>query len=196
VSRLVAANVLITLGIVVGNAMLARLHVLAHDLSPVRLPISAYGLSTYRRYYALQNATFVGAGGGASLAVHLRFPHAFWLPLCCLTYALGIAVIVFFPMDPYGASRTRSGTLHIAGAILIFGSGTVASVLLGHVARGDGGPVIQTYLTGVSIFLVAGIAAMVWAKVRRWTTFGAVERIAAAGLSAWLLAVLLVANHW
>lgn len=186
---------LILLGLVVGNALLARLHVLNDELSARHDPISAYGIARYRSLYAAQNATFVGAGSGAALCVHLGHPHLVALPLLCLAYALGILAIIVFPMDAPGAGRSGTGLLHVVGASTIFGAAALASLrapqLLGHRAHG----LTEVGIVFVSAYLFVAIAVLIVAKARRLESFGLLERVAAAGLSFWLLEVLVLVQR-
>jgi len=186
---------LILLGLVGGNALLALLHVLDRQLLPRHDPLSAYGISTYRRLYAVENGTFVLAGSGAALALHAQHPHALWLPVLCLLYAAGVAGIIVFPMGKKGAPRTMTTSLHNAAAGLIFTAATVASFLLPSVVGPDRGLLAHWVLTGTSLYLCATIFAMLIAIRRRSQSFGVVERIAAAGLSFWLIAVLVCLSH-
>ena len=187
---------LILLGLIGGNALLALLHVLDRQLLPRHDPLSAYGISTYRRLYAVENATFVAAGCGAALALHTQHPHALWLPVLCLLYAAGVAGIIVFPMGTKGAPRTLSGSLHNVMAGLIFASAAVASFILPRNLGPHHGTLAAAILHGTSVYLCTTIGVMLIAMSRHSTSFGVVERVAAAGLSLWLIAVIVCVSSY
>lgn len=181
---------MILFGLIGGNAVLAWLHFAETNHSPRRDLISAYAHSRFPKTYAFHNFTFVVAGVGAAMFTHRYLPHSLFLPLLCLIYSLGIAVLAIFPMDISAQVKTVTGALHVLGVVLVFGAATFYSLILSHLGSNAGSNSTKTLFDFTSGYLVVGIMVLLIAQARRWTNFGLIERVAAAGLSLWLISIL------
>ena len=193
-SALVFGDLLVLVGLLGGNAMLAWLHVAETNHSPRHDLISAYAHSRFPRVYAIHNLTFVLAGVGAAIVTHSYAPNSTWTPLLCLLYSLGIAILAIFPMDISATVKTVAGALHVFGVVLVFFAATLYSILLSHVGTLTRNSSAKYLFDLVSLYLISGIAVLLIAQARRLPSFGLIERIAAAGLSLWLIAILIVAR--
>jgi Protein of unknown function (DUF998) len=193
-SALEIGDLLILVGLLGGNAMLAWLHVAETNHSPRHDLISAYAHSRYPGVYAVHNLTFVISGIGGAVATHTYAPHSTLLPVLCLLYSLGIAVLAIFPMDISATVKTIVGALHVVGVVMVFLAATLYSLLFSHfgsAAHSAGGKYAFDFVT---IYLIVGIIFMLIAQARKWTLFGLIERVAAAGLSLWFVGILFVTS--
>lgn len=186
----VVSNLMVATGLIVGNALLAWLHVATTGLSPLRDPISRYGLSHYATLYRWHLATFVVSGAGAALIVAQHFGYSRTFTACCALFMVSCVLVGTFPMDHRGAPRTRSGALHIAGAVLMFAAVFGALLTLRQLA----GAKATVVATVDEWLLVVGIVGMIASKLAQSKWFGLIERLAAAGISGWLIAVLFSAR--
>jgi len=184
----------ILFGLVIGNAILAWLHFAETNHSPRTDLISSYAHSSFPRVYLFHNFTFVVAGIGASLVTHAITPHSIVLPGLCLTYSFGIAILAIFPMDESATVKTYVGALHVVGVVLVFAAATFYSALMSHLGSLALSSKAKTIFDIVTAYLVLGIIFLLVAQFRQLRSFGLIERIAAAGLSLWLIAILLVAK--
>ena len=193
-SALVFGDLLVLVGLLGGNAMLAWLHVAETNHSPRHDLISAYAHSRFPRVYAIHNLTFVIAGVGAAIVTHAYVPNSTLTPSLCLLYSLGIAILAIFPMDISATVKTVVGALHVFGVVLVFFAATLYSIVLSHAGTLARSSTSKYLFDLVSLYLVAGIAILLVAQARKWPSFGLIERIAAAGLSLWFIAILIVAG--
>ena len=182
---------LVLLGLIGGNSVLAWLHFAEPDHSPRHDLISLYAHSKFPKVYAWHNITFVIAGIGAAIGSHQYSPHEVWLPLLCLAYSAGIAILALFPMDISAKVKTLTGVLHVVGVVEVFFAATVYSFSLssfGSLAKTSHTKVLFDV---VLAYLVGGISLLLIGQVRKFSSLGLIERIAAAGLSLWLISILL-----
>ena len=186
---------LILLGLVGGNALLAWLHFAETNHSPRYDLISAYAHSRYPRVYAVHNLTFVISGIGAAIATHAYAPDSTLLPILCLLYSFGIAVLAVFPMDISATVKTFVGALHVSGVVMVFLAATLYSLLFSHLGSAARGTGVKYVFDFVSLYLISGIILMLIAQARKWPLFGLIERGAAAGLSFWFVGILLVSSR-
>jgi hypothetical protein len=109
-----------------------------------------------------------------------------------VTSALGVAMTLFFPMDPRGATATFPGTMHAVTAGLA-ALGCMLVILL-TAAWLRGRPALAAYraysLVSVAVlFLVGGIGAYAAAANTPW--MGLAERITIGSFVQWLLVISL-----
>lgn len=134
-----AVGIIALLGLAVTVASLAWLHVQPTKLSPVRDPVSEYGITTFRAGYRAATISFAAAGlalaagisqalGGRGLAVVILL----------VVFAVTRAAISWFPMDPPGAKWSRTGWIHFALAFVAFASVLAAASVLGAVLSHPG----------------------------------------------------------
>ena len=194
-SALAFGDLLILVGLLGGNAMLAWLHVTETDHSPRHDLISAYAHSRFPRVYAIHNLTFVISGVGGAIATHSYAPNSTLLPSLCLLYSLGIAVLAIFPMDISATVKTFVGGLHVLGVVWVFLAATLYSLLFSHIGSASKSAGGKFTFDFVGAYLVIGIVLMLIAQARKWTSFGLVERVAAAGLSLWFVGILYVTSQ-
>ena len=185
---------MVLLGLVGGNAILAWLHFAETDHSPRYDLISAYAHSRFPRIYALHNFTFVIAGAGAAIGTHRFLPNQPFLSSLCLVYSLGVAILAIFPMDMSAMVKTFTGVMHVVGVVMVFAAATIYSAVLSHFGSVKVGSGIKYSFDFITFYMVIGVAILLVAQFRKFRTIGLIERIAAAGLSLWLIGILIAAR--
>ena len=134
-----AAGILALLGLAVTVASLAWLQLQPTKLSPVRDPVSEYGITSFRAGYRVATIAFGAAGlalaagigqalGGRGLAVVILL----------VVFAITRAAISWFPMDVPGAKWTHTGWIHFVLAFVAFASVLAAASVLGAVLSHPG----------------------------------------------------------
>ncbi len=121
-------------GIAVTVASLVWLHVVPTGLSPLRNPVSQYGISAHRGGYRLATIGFgvAGAALAAGALVAPPFPGCRLVGGLLALFALARLLIGWAPMDQPGAPRTPSGTAHWVLAVAAFAAVTAAAVRAGR----------------------------------------------------------------
>lgn len=133
------AGIIALLGLAVTVASLVWLHLQPTKLSPVRDPVSEYGISSFRAGYRVATIAFGAAGlalaagigqalGGRGLAVVILL----------VVFGIARAAISWFPMDEPGAKWTRTGRVHFVLAFVAFLSAMAAAYVLGAVLSSPG----------------------------------------------------------
>jgi hypothetical protein len=195
------AGIVALCGTAVSVAALVYLHLAPTGLSPVRHPVSQYGISPYRVWYRVQTV----AMGLAALALaaamgdtFLRGAHRPWGPpaaqvvVLVAAFAVSRLAISWFPMDAPGSPRTTTGAVHGVLALVTFLAVAAGAIRLCRVLD----PVaIYDRLGNASRVLgwlmVACVALMLLARLaidlRR--AFGLVERALYVLIVAWLVLV-------
>lgn len=181
---------LVVAGVGVGLAALVALHVLATGLSPLRSPVSQYGIGRFSCLYRLQTVAYGVAGLGAALGIAtLRDASPAVIGLCAL-FAVARGAISWFPMDAPGAERSRTGLRHRLLAGCAFGAVAVAANQLQKMLDHDAS---QPGVAGASAALGAAmLVAFVAMGVDRRVAgghFGLIERAFYATMTAWLVLV-------
>lgn len=170
---------LVALAVVVGS--LAWLHRAPTCLSPVRNPVSQYGISAYRGGYRV--ATIAFAVAGLALAIGIDQTSGISRPGTAVAllavFAVARAAITWFPMDVPGAVRTANGRIHWLLALAAFGSATaVAFRLAGSLHGGARWHSLAPASRALGWAMLACLLAMALSRslpmVR--ARFGAVER--------------------
>jgi hypothetical protein len=181
---------LILAGVAIGVAALVALHVLPTGLSPLRNPVSQYGISKYRVGYRVQTIAFGIAGVGA--AIGLSSLHGSVAPLIgfCVVFALARLAISWFPMDQPGTERTATGRRHGLLAICAFGAIGIAAEELHKVLVSD--RIDLAYATSSRVLALLMVASFVGMGVARRSGsgfFGLAERAFYLCMTAWLVLV-------
>ena len=142
---------------------LVYLHLATTGYSPVRDPVSAYGVGAYARWYQAQ--TTCAGIAGILLAVALKHPSH----VVALLVVFGLArfAITQFPMD------TRR-VPHYLLAVIAFGTVTSAAIRL-HYALGWA--------------MLAALGVTVVARRAQLGFFGLAERVFYVAMLAWLVLV-------
>ena len=120
-------------------ASLGYLHLAPTGLSPIRNPVSQYGITPPRAGYRV--ATLAFAVAGAALAVGIDRAvgaRAAAVVVLLAVFAAARAAISWFPMDAPGAPATGTGHAHRLLATAAFGGATAAAFKLATLL-GNGG---------------------------------------------------------
>lgn len=187
-------------GVAVALVSLVSLHLRDTEVSPVRDPVSGYGIGPYRRWFQVEVVAIgvAAAAVGLLVAVHPR-P----LPLVLALFVLTVTrvLIPWFPTDRSGSPATRAGRVHQALALLAFAAIAVAAILFdGSVAQ----VASWSWARSVTAWMwtVVGGAALIllgisWARIR--PIFGLAERLYYALMLGWLailgIALLTLGAH-
>lgn len=177
-------------GVVATVAALVVLHALPTGLSPLRDPVSAYGISRYAGLYRLQ--TVGTAVAAAALAVALpvigvasAVPAIIALAVLAVTRGL----ISWVPMDAEGAPRSATGRRHNLLAFGAFAAASVGGFMVG-IAFGatDGLQAYAPAATALGWVMSAASALTILAAVVPGLrpAFGLAERLIYVGMLAWL----------
>ncbi|HUO72789.1 MAG TPA: DUF998 domain-containing protein [Solirubrobacteraceae bacterium] len=170
---------LVALAVVVTS--LAWLHLQPTGLSPVRSPVSQYGITRYRAGYRVATLAFGLAGLALAIALDRAIRgHGEALVVALLViFAASRCVISWFPMDAPGAQRTSTGAIHGVLAIAAFGSVAYAALRFGRVlARTTRWHSLGPTSTVLGWAMVACLIAIALARTYRAVAarFGAIER--------------------
>jgi len=181
---------LIVAGVTTGVVALVALHALPTGLSPVRNPVSQYGITRYRTGYRVQTIAYGVAGLGAAIGIStLPVASAVVVGFCGL-FAVARTAISWFPMDVPGGDRTRTGRRHGLLAICAFGAvGIAAAKLPNLVDHGHLHPAIAAASGVLALVMVASFVAMGIERRARAAYFGLIERAFYGAMTAWLLVV-------
>ena len=136
---MIAAGIIALVALAATVASLVWLHLQPTKLSPIRDPVSQYGITGFRAGYRAATIAF----GAAGLALAVGISEALGtrgLAAVILLVVFGItrAVISWFPMDAPGMKWTRTGWAHFALAFAAFGSVLAAAFVLGAVLSHPG----------------------------------------------------------
>ena len=169
---------LVALATVIGA--LGHLHLEPTGLSPIRDPVSQYGISGFRADYRLATLAFAAVGVALAVALSDAVVHrGAGIVSLMVVFAAARTAISWFPMDAPGSPRTATGSVHGLLAIAAFGSLTAAALHLGSALSEQ---VRWRALAGVSTtlgwlmlcLLAAMVARRVLPALGGW--FGAFER--------------------
>jgi len=176
-----AAGVIALLALAAVVASLGYLHVQPTGLSPVRNAVSQYGITTFRTGYRVATIAFAVAGLALAAGIDrsVSGPGRALVVILLVVFALGRAVISWFPMDTPGTARTSTGHTHGLLAIAAFGSATIAAFKLSSVLSSqDTWHSLAPVSLALGCAMLACLVAMALARsvpaVR--ARFGAVER--------------------
>ena len=185
-----AAVALIASGVSVGVVALVVLNLLPSGLSPLRDPVSQYGITRFKAGYRVQTLTYGLAGAGAAIGI-AALPRTSRLAvvLCCV-FAASRTAISWFPMDAPGAERSDTGRHHGQLAMCAFVAVALAAVELSRTAGHDHVGGAFGAVSGVlAAAMLASLIAMAVGRRAGSGSFGLVERIFYLSMTAWLVTV-------
>jgi hypothetical protein len=177
-------------GVLATVSALVAAHLRTTGLSPLRDPVSAYGISDASALYRLQ--TIGTAVAAAALAIALAVSDlAAAAPAIIALSVLVVAraVISWVPMDAEGSPRTTTGRAHNLLAFGAFAAASVGGFMVGIAfASSPDLTVFGTISSGLGwVMTIASaltIAAAAITAVR--PVFGLAERLIYVGMLAWL----------
>ena len=135
------------------------MHFLQPEVSPLRVPMSAYVLGAYGTLITISYFVSCCAWLGLSYGLVSTLPPARLTriaSLVALFAVVGFFIAGSFPMDFPPPPRTTAGRLHMIGGILAFPAMTLASILF---TRSMGGDVHWKGVSAVASAFSAGIVA-------------------------------------
>lgn len=191
------AIALIASGLSIGVVALVVLHLVPSGLSPLRNPVSQYGITQFKVGYRVQTLAYGLAGAGAAIGLaSLPRPSLFVVVLCGV-FAASRAAISWFPMDPPGGKLSATGRRHGLLGIGAFVALAVAAVDFSRTVGRDHVGAAFGLVSGVlAAVMLVSLVAMATRRRGAAGNFGLVERIFYLGMTAWLclVAVLLAAT--
>ncbi|HEX4036000.1 MAG TPA: DUF998 domain-containing protein [Solirubrobacteraceae bacterium] len=170
-------------------ASLGYLHLAPTGLSPVRNPVSQYGISARRGGYRAATIAFAIAGAALAVGVDRALgSRAAAVVVLLAIFAAARAAISWFPMDAPGAPASGTGHAHRLLATAAFGGATAAAFklasLLGTGVRWhDLAPV--SYVLGA--LMAASLAGLILSRSQPAlrARFGLIERGFYVSAIAW-----------
>lgn len=121
-------------------ACLAWLHLQPTGLSPVRNPVSEYGITQFRTGYRAATIAFGAAGIALAAGIGQALGERRTAVMVLLVaFALVRAAISWFPMDPPGTKWSRTGWTHFLLAFVAFACVMAASYVFGAILTHPGG---------------------------------------------------------
>ncbi len=185
-----AGVALIASGVSIGVAALVVLHLLPTGLSPLRNPVSQYGITRFKAGYRVQTLAYGLAGAGAAIGIAALPRLSSLVVLLCCVFAASRAAISWFPMDAPGAERSDTGRHHGQLAMCAFVAVALAAVnlprMVGHDhIRGEFGATSAVLAAAMLVCLVV----MALGRRAGATKFGLAERMFYLGVTAWLVMV-------
>jgi hypothetical protein len=179
-------------GVAVAGGSLVVLHTKPTGLSPVRDPVSAYGISPYRAWYRAAVVATGVAGAAEAIGVSSALRGVRLVVACLWVFAVARVLIGWFPMDREDAPRTIVGRIHWVLTVVAFAVITVAALRLrSTLARNGLWPGAYTALSVLAWCMFAAAAASLFilgtSQVKQY--FGAAERVFYVVMFAWLAVV-------
>lgn len=175
------------------NVLVAfAMHFLQPELSPLRVPMSAYVLGAYGTLITI--GYFVWCAGWLAISYGLvtTLPHTRLTRIAfavALIAGAGFFLAGSFPMDFPPPLRTTSGRLHLMGGILTFPALALASSLFSLSIRRDvTWRTVSVAATALSAGIIAAYVLMVF-SILVLGFGGYAQRLLVALLSSWMIVV-------
>lgn len=170
---------------------LVVLHAAPTGLSPLRDPVSAYGISRWRALYRLQTLATAAAAASAAVALGTSGLSSTTPAIIALVVlAATRAPIGWVPMDADDEPRSATGRAHNLLAYGAFASASVGGFMTG-IAFGDadGLSTAAMVVTALGWLMVAASAVTLLALVVKGVrpALGIAERLIYVGMFAWLV---------
>ncbi|HEV3329029.1 MAG TPA: DUF998 domain-containing protein [Acidimicrobiales bacterium] len=189
-STAVLAGAVSLAGTATAVGALGYLHLAPTGLSPLRNPVSQYGITRYRAGYRVLTIS-MGVAGTAIATALATLPSSFDEVVVLLAiFATCRYAISWFPMDAPGTPPTSTGRAHGLLAVVTFGSIAVAAIRLFKQLEVD--PHLDTLASTSRILgwlMVTCFALLFFARLapdlRRY--FGASERALYVAILVWLV---------
>ena len=167
-------------------------HVRPTGLSPLRNPVSQYGISSAASFYRAQTVAMALAAIALPLSLRscLSGREVPEVVVSLALFAVARALISWFPMDAPGAPRSHRGSAHGILAIVAFLSISFAAsrlnTLLSSQAAGTWWYHVSSVVsTALKVALVLMIVARLAQAVRPY--FGLIERLFYAACITWIV---------
>ncbi len=187
-----------TLGLIViasvGYVVLVifAMHFLRPELSPLRVPLSAYVLGAYGSLMATVPFVWCAAWLGVSYGLVTTLPRTRLNSIAfvvALVVCVGFFVAGSFPMDFPPPARTISGRLHLMAGIFTFPAMALASSLFSlSIRRGGDWERVSTVTSALSVGIIAAYVLMV-CSILVLGFGGYAQRLLAALLFGWMSVV-------
>lgn len=185
-----AGVALIASGVSIGIVALVALHLMPTGLSPVRHPVSQYGITRFKAGYRVQTLAYGLAGAGAAIGLAALPRPSESVVVLCGVFAASRAAISWFPMDAPSVEPSETGRRHGQLAMCAFVAVALAAVELSRTVGHDHLGAAFGPVSGVLAAVMLGsLVAMVAGRRAGRGSFGLVERIFYLSMTAWLVTV-------
>ena len=175
--------------IAVTTISLVVLHLVPSGLSPVRDPVSQYGITRFRGGYAVA-AISAGVAGIGGILVLAPVGGSLATVILLALFAAARILIPFFPMDAPGMAASYPGRIHNVLAFTAFGAATAAGFVAGGLLHDAGAPTAATLSTVFAGVSAVGAVGLLVSRIgRRRALFGAAERVIYLGFIAWFVLI-------
>ncbi|HUY67508.1 MAG TPA: DUF998 domain-containing protein [Acidimicrobiales bacterium] len=179
------------LGLVAAVSSLVFLHFAPTGLSPMRNPVSQYGITPYRAGYrsATIGLAIAGAGAAVGVAKTLSGRGVGSVVALLVAFAVARAVISWYPMDAPDRVRTSTGHTHGVIAVVTFAAATLAALQLGRSLAAPGRwHALSPWSTGLGLLMAGCVLGMALTRRNEGLRlyFGLVERGLYVAIIAWL----------
>jgi hypothetical protein len=176
-------------------ALSVLLYRLRHDCSLLYDPESSYALGGWSQ---IMDVAYL-VRGGLSAAVLLALAHS--LPpqrrseagaALLWIWAVGSALLGFFPADPAGQPQTASGGVHVLLTLAAFLAGPLGQILVGY--RLGGVPAwrpLRPLLLGLPVLAIGALVLLIRTRYAPHSLDGLWERVFLGCTLGWFLAVSL-----
>jgi hypothetical protein len=185
-----AGVALIASGLSIGVVALVVLHLMPSGLSPLRNPVSQYGITRFKAGYRVQTLAYGLAGAGVAIGVAALPRPSQSVVVLCGVFAASRAAISWFPMDAPGGRRSATGRHHGQLAMCAFVALSLAALDLsrtvGHDHVGGAFGPVSGVLAAV---MLGSLVTMAGGRRAGTGSFGLVERIFYLSMTAWLITV-------
>ncbi|WP_260838074.1 DUF998 domain-containing protein [Microbacterium sp. SLBN-146] len=177
-------------GVVLAVVALVIAHLRGTGLSPLRDPVSAYGISEAAPLYRLQTIGTAVAASALAAAVALSDLSSSLPAILALSVlAIARALISWVPMDAAGSPRTATGRAHNLLAFGAFAAASVGGFMVGIAFENSPGLEAFGATTAslgwiMTIASALTIASAIIATLR--PIFGLAERLIYGGMLTWL----------
>jgi hypothetical protein len=176
--------------IAITTLSLVVLHVVPSGLNPLRDPVSQYGITRFRGWYAAAAISASAAGIGA-IVVFAGVPGSIATVILLAVFAAARIVIPFVPMDAPDTGATRRGRMHNVLAFLAFGAVTAAGFVAAGILHDAGHGGASTLSTVFAAVMAVGAIGLLVTRLshRMRGLFGVAERLIYVGFIAWFVLV-------
>jgi hypothetical protein len=183
-------GLLTLVAIAITTLSLVVLHVVPSGLKPLRDPVSQYGITRFKGWYAAA-AISAGVAGIGAIVVFADVPGSIATVILLAVFAGARIVIPFVPMDAPDTGPTRRGRLHNVLAFLAFGAVTAAGFVAAGLLHDTGHAGASTLSTVFAAVMAVGAIGLLVTRLshRMRGLFGAAERVIYLGFIAWFVLV-------
>lgn len=182
------AGVVVLFGALATVVALVALHLLPTGLSPLRDPVSQYGITRHRLGYRIATLATGVAGIALAAGVQSALSDAVTATVLLVVFGAARLLISWFPMDEPGTTVTPTGRRHGLLAVVAFTAVAASSLKLAAALRATGQWSDVVGAIRVTGWWMVGtlLATLVARRTSARSYFGLAERAFYVGMLAFL----------